>query len=153
MRSRLTGGCSAWGGQVGRTGQREKLICNVIQWRLLLTFRSSGAQAALQDCAELREGGSPLSPCFGQPLAMSCPWGGGVTLGEAVPYGQGQFPVSDSWEPAQRLPAAGEWVQRPRSDLSTGASMPPPPLTLGLAMGFTLATWNVGGKDSMLVPR
>lgn len=36
------------------------------------------------------------------------PPGEGMTLGKAVSYGQGQFPVSDGCGPA-----AGEWVHRP----------------------------------------
>lgn len=69
----------------------------------MLIFRSSGAQTALQSCATLREGGRLLLSCIHQPVSGP---GRGLTLGEAVPYVQGQFPVNGTCESASEIPSS-----------------------------------------------
>lgn len=65
-----------------------------------------------QSCPQSRQGNWVFDPSINRSLDVGCPWGGSVTLGEAAPFGQGQFPERDMAVTLQQptLPAAcGKW--------------------------------------------
>lgn len=87
-----------------------------------------------------------------QPIAGP---GKGLTLGEVVPYGQGQFPLSDSCESAAELPSRqlGNGCFGPEGGIRTPQHPLHHPLTLGLAMEFTLASRMWGKAQCAYYPK